>query len=39
MGDLSRQVPYKAKWHGVEVRVVDRFFASSETLRIQGVWS
>jgi putative transposase len=31
MGELSRQILYKAKWHGVEVRVVDRFFPSSKT--------
>lgn len=31
MGELSRQLLYKAKWHGVEVRVVDRFFPSSKT--------
>ena len=31
MGELSRQLLYKAKWHGVEVRVADRFFPSSKT--------
>jgi putative transposase len=31
MGELSRQILYKAKWHGVEVRAVDRFFPSSKT--------
>ena len=31
MGELSRQVLYKARWHGVEVRVVDRYFPSSKT--------
>jgi putative transposase len=31
MGELSRQLLYKARWHGVEVRVVDRFFPSSKT--------
>ncbi len=31
MGELSRQVHYKARWHGVEVRVADRFFPSSKT--------
>ena len=30
-GELSRQVPYKARWHGVEVRVADRFLPSSKT--------
>jgi putative transposase len=30
MGELSRQILYKAKWHGVEVRVADRFFPSSK---------
>ena len=28
MAKLSRQVLYKATWHGVEVRVADRFFPS-----------
>lgn len=31
MGELSRQLLYKAKWHEVEVRVADRFFPSSKT--------
>jgi putative transposase len=31
MGELSRQINYKARWHGVEVRVADRFFPSSKT--------
>jgi putative transposase len=31
MGELSRQILYKSKWHGVEVRVADRFFPSSKT--------
>jgi len=31
MGELSRQILYKAWWHGVEVRVADRFFPSSRT--------
>jgi putative transposase len=31
MGELSRQLLYKARWHGVEVRVADRFFSSSKT--------
>jgi putative transposase len=31
MGELSRQLLYKARWHGVEVRVVDRYFPSSKT--------
>ena len=31
MAELSRQVLYKATWHGVEVRVADRFFPSSKT--------
>jgi len=30
-GELSRQFLYKARWHGVEVRVADRFFPSSKT--------
>ncbi len=30
MGELSRQILYKAKWHEVEVRVADRFFPSSK---------
>ena len=29
--ELSRQLLYKASWHGVEVRVADRFFPSSKT--------
>jgi putative transposase len=31
MGELSRQILYKATWHGVEVRVADRFFPSSKS--------
>jgi len=31
MGELARQIRYKAAWHGVEVRFVDRFFPSSKT--------
>ena len=31
MGELSRQILYKARWHGVDVRVADRFFPSSKT--------
>jgi len=31
MGELSRQLLYKASWHGVEVRVADRYFPSSKT--------
>lgn len=30
LGELSRQILYKAKWHGVEVRRADRFFPSSK---------
>ena len=30
MGEFARQILYKAKWHGVEVRVADRFFPSSK---------
>jgi putative transposase len=30
MGELARQIQYKAAWHGVEVRRVDRFFPSSK---------
>ncbi|MGC1419347.1 MAG: RNA-guided endonuclease TnpB family protein [Acidimicrobiales bacterium] len=37
MGELSRQVLYKARWHGVEVRVADRFFPSSKTCSGCGV--
>jgi len=37
MGELSRQLLYKAKWHGVEVRVADRFFPSSKTCSGCGV--
>jgi putative transposase len=31
MGELSRQLLYKARWHGVEVRVAHRFYPSSKT--------
>ncbi len=31
MGELARQIRYKATWHNVEVRVADRFFPSSKT--------
>jgi len=31
MGELVRQILYKAKWHDVEVRVADRYFPSSKT--------
>ena len=31
MGELSRQLLYKARWHGVQVQVADRFFPSSKT--------
>jgi putative transposase len=31
MGELSSQIVYRAKWHGVEVRVANRFFPSSKT--------
>jgi putative transposase len=31
MGELSRQILYKAKWRGVEVRIADRFFPSTKT--------
>ena len=31
MGELFRQILYKARWHDVEVRVVDRYFPSSKT--------
>jgi len=31
MGELARQILYKAKWHDVEVRMVDRFYPSSKT--------
>ena len=37
MGELSRQLLYKARWHGVEVRVADRFFPSSKTCSGCGV--
>jgi len=37
MGELSRQLLYKAKWHGVEVRVADRFFPSSKMCSSCGV--
>jgi len=31
MGELRRQIEYKARWYGVEVIVADRFFPSSKT--------
>jgi putative transposase len=31
MGELRRQIEYKAKWHGVEVILADWFFPSSKT--------
>ncbi len=37
MGELSRQLLYKARWHGVEVRVADRWFPSSKTCSGCGV--
>jgi putative transposase len=37
MGELSRQLLYKARWHGVEVRVVDRYFPSSKICSGCGV--
>jgi len=37
MGELSRQILYKAGWHGVEVRVADRFYPSSKTCSGCGV--
>jgi putative transposase len=37
MGELARQICYKARWRGVKVRMADPFFPSSKTLRIQGV--
>jgi len=37
MGELSRQLLYKAEWHGVEVRVADRWFPSSKTCSGCGV--
>ncbi len=30
MGALSRQIEYKAKWHGIEVVRADRYFPSSQ---------
>ena len=36
MGELSRQVLYKARWHGVEIRLADRFFPSSKTCSACG---
>jgi putative transposase len=31
MGELRRQVTYKAEWYGVELIIADRFYASSKT--------
>ena len=36
MGELFREILYKAKWHRVEVRVADRFFPSSKTCSGSG---
>ncbi len=36
MGELSLQIRYKARWHSVEVRKVDRFFPSSKTCSSYG---
>jgi putative transposase len=30
IGELARQIRYKAAWHGVELRVADRYFPSSK---------
>jgi putative transposase len=30
MGELSRQILYKARWHRVEVRVANQFYPSSK---------
>ena len=38
MGELARQILYKAKWHDVEVRVADRFFPSGEFENLLGLW-
>jgi putative transposase len=31
MGELARQIRYKAKWHDVEIRMANRYFPSSKT--------
>ena len=31
MGEFSRQIEYKAKWQGIEVIYVDKWFPSSKT--------
>lgn len=36
MGELSRQIQYKAKWRGVEVRIADKYFPSSKTCSCCG---
>jgi putative transposase len=36
MGELSRQILYKARWRGVEVQVADRYFPSSKTCSGRG---
>lgn len=36
MGELHRQLKYKAHWHGVEIVEVDRFFPSSKTCSACG---
>ncbi len=36
MGELRRQLAYKANWYGVELLVADRFFPSSRLCRFYG---
>ena len=36
MGELRRQIEYKAAWNGVEVIIADRWFASSKTCSACG---
>jgi putative transposase len=37
MGELRRQIEYKAKWNGVNVSVADRFFPSSKLCSKCGI--
>lgn len=34
--ELRRQIEYKSKWHGIEVLIAPRFFASSKTCHVCG---
>ena len=36
LGEIRRQIEYKALWHGVHLVVIDRFYASSKTCSACG---